>query len=150
MDTLLNTKIDTIAVGTQMLKRELFLMEQCPGSQDTTLHENAIELLIKRVMRLQFDVTALMAKYMFADFRRPVGRTSRLLDELWGVFLTLDRMYGTLTMLEKQADGFALHPAELKQLQIFWVRLNRLTKQVKEHLEEGKLLTAGKRWSVVH
>jgi len=150
MDTLLNMQIDTIAVGTQVLKRELFLMEQCPKSQDTTLHENAVELLIRRVMRLQFDVTALMARYMFADFRQPFGRASQILDELWGVFLTLERMYGTLTMLEKQADGSVLHPAELKQLQIFWVRLNRLTKHVKERLEEGKLLAAGKRWSAVH
>ena len=150
MNAALQAKLDTVAFGTQMLKRDLLFTEQGPMSWDRSSQENVVEQLARRVVQLECDVTALMARYMCIAFRYPVGRTSQVLDELWGVFLTLDRMYGTLTMLEKQADGFALHPAELKQLQIFWVRLNRLTKQVKEHLEEEKLLTAGKRRSAVH
>jgi len=133
-----------------MLKRELYLMEQCPMGLNTIPQEKAVEQLVRRVMGLQFDVTALMARYMLAGFRQPVGDVSQIVEELWSVFLTLDRMYGTLTTFERQAEGSGLHPAELKQLQIFWVRLNRLTKQVKEHLEEGTLLTAGKRYSAVH
>jgi hypothetical protein len=53
-------------------------------------------------------------------------------------------------MLEKNADGSVLHPAELKRLQIFWIRLNRLTTQLKKDLEEGTFLIASKQQSTVH
>lgn len=150
MDTLLRTQICSITVGTQKLKRELFLMEQCPVSLDTTSQEKGVEPLVRRVIQLEFDVTALMTRYMFPGLRQPVGRVSQILEELWGVFLTLDRMYGTLTMQETQAERSVFHPAELKQLQILWVRLKRLTSQLKKHLEEGTLLIASKRRPIVH
>ena len=146
MDTLLRTELDTIAVGTQMLKRELFLMEQCPAA----LHKSIFELLFSQITRLELHVGAFMARYMSAGFSQPMDGASRILEELWGVFLILERMYSTLSMLENQAEGAVLHPAELKQLQICWVRLNRLTKQVKEQLKEGKLLAAGKGRAAFH
>lgn len=144
MNALLQTKMDTVAFGTQMLKRDLFLIEQGHRGWDTTIQDNAVEQLVRRVMQLEFDVTALMAKCMSVGFRYPLDRTSQILDGLWGVFLTLDGMYADLTMPNKDANGLGVPPAKLKELQVSWVRLNKLTKQARDRLAEAKLLATGK------
>ena len=141
MNAVLQAKLDTVAFGTQMLKRDLLFTEQGPMSWDRSSQENVVEQLARRVVQLECDVTALMARYMCVAFRYPVGRTSQVLDELWGVFLILDCMYADLKMLSKDVNGQGAHPAELKHLQVCWVRLNKLTKQAGKRLAEGRLLT---------
>lgn len=141
MNAVLQAKLDTVAFGTQMLKRDLLFTEQGPMSWDRGSQENVVEQLARRVVQLECDVTALMARYMCVAFRYPVGRTSQVLDELWGVFLILDCMYADLKMLCKDANGKGVHPAKLKELQVCWVRLNRLSKQAGKRLAEDRLLT---------
>lgn len=141
MNAVLQAKLDTVAFGTQMLKRDLLFTEQGPMSWDRSSQENVVEQLARRVVQLECDVTALMARYMCIAFRYPVGRTSQVLDELWGVFLILDCMYADLKMLCKDVNGQGVHPAKLKHLQVCWVRLNKLTKQAGKRLAEGRLLT---------
>jgi hypothetical protein len=144
MNALLQTKIDTVAFGTQVLKRDLFLIEQGHRGWDRTVQENTVEQLVRRVMQLELDVTALMAQCLSVGFRYPLGRTSQILDGLWGVFLILASMYADLTMPNKDANGLGVHPSKLKELQVSWVRLNKLTKQARDRLAEDKLLATGK------
>lgn len=141
MNAVLQAKLDTVAFGTQMLKRDLFLIEQGSMSWSKNFQENAVEQLARRVMQLEFDVTALMARYMCVAFCYPVGRKSQVLDELWGVFLILDCMYADLKMLCTDTNGQGVHPAKLKHLQVCWVRLNKLTKKAGKRLAEDRLLT---------
>ena len=144
MNAVLQAKLDTVAFGTQMLKRDLLFTEQGPMSWGRTSQENVVEQLARRVVQLECDVTALMARYMCIAFRYPVGRTSQVLDELWGVFLILDCMYADLKMLCKDTNGQDVHPSKLKELQVCWVRLNKLSKQAGKRLAEGRLLTTRK------
>lgn len=150
MDALLHTTFDKITFGTQMLKRDLCLLELQPMAPERISPKNVIEESVRGVMQLQFHVASLMARYLYAGFCQPVGPVSQILDGLWGVFVSLDEMYSALTAPDRQADADGLHPAELKQLQILWIRLNRLTKQAREHLENGQLLTAGERCEAIH
>ena len=144
MNAVLQAKLNTVAFGTQMLKRDLLFTEQGPMSWDRSSQENVVEQLARRVVQLECDVTALMARYMCIAFRYPVGRTSQVLDELWGVFLILDCMYADLKMLCKDTNGQDVHPSKLKELQVCWVRLNKLSKQAGKRLAEGRLLTTRK------
>lgn len=144
MNAVLQANLDTVAFGTQMLKQDLLFTEQDPVGWDRNSQENVVEQLARRVMKLEFDVTALMARYMCVAFRYPVGRTSQVLDELWGVFLILDCMYAELKMLCKDANEQGIHPAKLKELQVSWIRLNKLTKQAGKRLAEDRLLTTSR------
>jgi hypothetical protein len=141
MNAFLQTTLDTVAFGTQMLKQDLIFSEQGPTDQETNCQDKAVKRLIKRVMQLECDVSELMAKYMCVAFRHPDGRSSEVLDELWNVFLILDCMYADVKMLCRDGDGQGVHPAELKQLQVCWVRLNKLTKEAGKRLAENRLLT---------
>jgi hypothetical protein len=140
MNTVLQANIDTVVFETQMLKRDLFLIEQDSMGWGRSSQENAVKQLVKRVMRLEFDVSELMARYLSIGFRYSVGRTTHALDVLWVVFLILDRMSAELKTLHKDANGLSVHPAKVKELQVSWVRLNNLTKQAAKHLAEHKLL----------
>jgi hypothetical protein len=150
MGTLLHIKIGKITFATNLLKPELCQMKRGTIKPDTILQKSVVEHLVRRVLRLQFDVASVMTSSLFAGERQPVGRVAQIFEELWGVFLSLDSLYGTLTTLERQANETGFHPAELKQLQISWTRLNRLAKQIKVHLEGEKFLTAGNKCSTVH
>ncbi len=144
MNAALQARLDTVASGTEMLKRGLLFTEQGPVDSDRNFQKNVVEQLARRVMKLEFDVIALMARYMCVAFRYPVGRRSQVLDELWGVFLVLDCMYVDLKALSKHVNGQGVHPAKLKELQVTWVRLNKLTKQAGKRLAEDRLLTTSR------
>jgi hypothetical protein len=144
MNAVLQANLDAVAFGTQVLKQGLVFTEQRPVGSDKNSQKNVLEQLARRVMKLEFDVSALMARYMCVAFRSPVGRTSQVLDELWGVFLILDCMYADLNMLCKDANEQGFHPVKLKELQVSWVRLNKLTKQAGKRLAEGRLLTTSR------
>lgn len=149
MHPVLQEKLDTVSSGTQMLKRDLFMVEQSHAWDDRTIEEKALAKLISRVIKLEFDVTTLMADYVNISFRYPVGQASDILDELWTVFLVLDEMFLELKVLTKDNAGLCIHPAELKRLQGTWIRLNKFTKQARQRLREVRLLSNSEK-RVVH
>lgn len=150
MNALMHTKIDKITFGTQMLKRDLYLLELGSMAPERISEETVVEQSVGEVLQLQFDVASLMAGCLYAGFCQPMGQEYQVFEKLWGVFASLDAMYSTLTGPNRQNDAERLHPAELKQLQLVWIRLNRLTRQAREQLQDGELLTVGKRCEAVH
>ena len=150
MNALMHTKIDKITFGTQMLKRDLYLLELGSMAPERISQEMVVEQSVGEVLQLQFDVASLMAGCLYAGFRQPMGQAYQIFEKLWGVFASLDVMYSTLTAPNRQNNGKRLHPAELKQLELVWITLNRLTRQAREQLEDGELLSAGKRYEAVH
>lgn len=148
MYAILQQNLELVSAGTQMIKRDLFQIEQHHTCRDRPCDGNPLEELIGRVIQLELDVTTLMANYMSVCFSYPEGPTSQMLDRLWTAFLILDGMYMDLKRLAKKSNRPYVHPAELKQLQASWVKLNKLTSQAQERLADGKLLSSGGKHSI--
>lgn len=148
MHPVLEQELETVATGTQMLKHDLLLMEQGHTSGDRAFEGGMLKNLISQIIQLEFDVATLMANHLSIGFRHPVGRTSQILDRLWTAFLVLDGMYSGLRTLTNGSNGLCIHPAELKRLQISWVKLNKLTKEARSRLADGRLLSGGQTHSI--
>lgn len=148
MNTALQESLNTVSAGTRNLKKELFLME-CPVTpQDNRTEKSALNVLARQVMRLEFEVADLMSTYLSVSCQYPVGRTSKVLDELWTVFVALDEMYRTISVTQESAQDVPIHPAHVKQLQLVWIRLNKKTRQASKQLAEVRLLSHATKYAI--
>ncbi|MBW2108446.1 MAG: hypothetical protein JRI36_07275 [Deltaproteobacteria bacterium] len=149
MNTVLQESVDAVSAGTQTLKRELFLMERPATSDENGTEKDTLDVLARRVMRLEFEVAGLMSTYLSLSYQYPAGQTSQVLDDLWGVFVALDDMYRTINGAQQESStSMAIHPAQVKQLQLVWVKLNKKTRQASKQLAEVRLLSHAKRYAI--
>ena len=138
MDLVIRQDIRQLVHDAQEVQRGLDMLEQDHDDWARERQQYDLTLLIKRVNRLESDVSMMQSDCMSMGLRYQEDGTWQVVDSLHRAFATLDTLFNDLKQVRTDLNDSYIHPAELKQLEIDWDRLKKTIGQIQKHLQDSE------------
>jgi hypothetical protein len=138
MDLVIRRDIRQLVHDAQEVQRGLDMLEQDHDDWARERQQYDLTQLIKRVNRLESDVSMMQSDCMSMGLRYQKGGTWQVVDSLHRAFATLNILFNDLKQVRTDLNDSYIHPAELKQLEIDWVRLKKTIGQIQKHLQDSE------------
>ena len=138
MDLVIQQDIRQLVHDAQEVQRGLDMLEQDHDDWARERQQYDLTQLIKRVTRLESDVSMMQSSCMSMDIRYQEDGTWQVVDSLHRAFAILDTLFNDLKQVRTDLNDSYIHPAELKQLEIDWDRLKKTIGQIQKHLQDSE------------
>jgi hypothetical protein len=138
MDLVIRRDIRQLVHDAQEVQRGLDMLEQDHDDWARERQRYDLTRLIKRVNRLESDVSMMQSDCMAMGLRYQEDGTWQAVDSLHRAFVTLNILFNDLKQVRTDLNDSYIHPAELKQLEIDWDRLKKTIGQIQKHLQDSE------------
>lgn len=138
MDIVIRQDIRQLVHDAQEVQRGLDMLEQDHDDWARERQQYDLTRLIKRVNRLESDVSMMQSDCVSMGLRYQEGGPWQIVDSLHRAFATLNTLFNDLKQVRKDLNDSYIHSAELKQLEIHWDRLKNTIGQIQKHLQNSE------------
>ena len=138
MDLVIRRDIRQFVHDAQEVQRGLDMLEQDHDDWARERQQYDLTRLIKRVNRLESDVSMMQSDCMSMGLRYQEDGTWQVVDSLHRAFAILNILFNDLKQVKTDLNDSYIHPAELKQLEIDWDRLKKTIGQIQKHLQDSE------------
>jgi hypothetical protein len=138
MDLVIRQDIRQLVHDAQEVQRGLDILEQDHDDWARERQRYDLTRLIKRVNRLESDVSIMQSDCMAMGLRYQEDGTWQVVDSLHRAFVTLNILFNDLKQVRTDLNDSYIHSAELKQLGIDWDRLKKTIGQIQKHLQDSE------------
>ena len=138
MDLVIRQDIRQLAHDAQEVQRGLDMLEQDHENWARERQQYDLTRLIKRVNRLESDVSMMQSDCMSTGLIYHEDGTWQVVDSLHRTFVSLDILFNDLKQVRTDLNDSYIHPGELKQLEIDWDRLKKMIGQIQKHLQDSE------------
>ena len=135
MDFAIREDIQQLVHDAKEVQRGLDILEQDHNDWARERQEYDLIRLIKRVNRLESDVSMMQSDCMSMVLRYKEDGTSQVVDGLHRAFATLNILFNDLKQVRTDLNDSYIHSEELKQLEVDWDRLRKTVGQIQKHLQ---------------
>lgn len=138
MDIVIRQDIRQLVYDAQGVQRGLDMLEQDHDDWARERQQYDLTRLIKRVNRLESDVSMMQSDCMTMGLRYQEDGAWQVVDSLHRAFATLDTLFNDLKQVRTALNDSYIHPAELRQLEVDWDRLKKTIGQIQKHLQDSE------------
>jgi len=138
MDLVIRRDIRRLVHDAQEVQKGLGMLEQDHDDWARVRQQYDLTRLIKRVNRLESDVSMMQSDCMSMGLRYQEDDTWQVVDSLHRTFASLDILFNDLKQVRTDLNDSYIHPGELKQLEIDWDRLKKMIGQIQKHLQDSE------------
>jgi len=138
MDLLIRGDIRKLLHDAQEVQKGLDMLEQDHDDWARERQQYDLTRLIKRVNRLESDVSMMQSDCVSMGLRYQEGGPWQVVDSLHRAFATLDTLFNDLKQVRTDLNDSYIRPGELKQLEVDWDRLKKTIGQIQKHLQDSE------------
>ena len=138
MDLVIRRDIRKLLHDAHEVQKGLDMLEQDHNDWARERQQYDLTQLIKRVNRLESDVSMMQSDCMSMGIRYQEDGTWQVVDSLHRTFASLDNLFNDLKQVRTGLKDSYIHPGELKQLEVDWHRLKKTIGQIQKHLQDSK------------
>ncbi len=138
MDIVIRQDIRKLLHDAQEVRRGLDMLEQDHDDCARDRQQYDLTQLIKRVTRLESDVSMIQSDCMSMNLGYQEDGTWHVVDSLHHAFAIIDILFNGLKQVRTDLNDSFIHPAELKQLEIDWDRFRKTVAQIRKYLQDSE------------
>ena len=138
MDPMIRRDIRQLVHDAQEVQRGLDMLEQDHDDWARERQQYDLTRLIKRVNRLESDVSMMQSDCMSMNLKYQEDGTWQIVDSLHRAFAILDTLFNDLKQVRTDLNDSYIHLAELKQLEIDWDRFRKTIGQIQKYLQDSE------------
>lgn len=138
MDLVIRRDIRKLLHDAHEVQKGLDMLEQDHNDWARERQQYDLTQLIKRVNRLESDVSMMQSDCMSMGIRYQEDDTWQVVDSLHHTFASLDNLFNDLKQVRTDLKDSYIHPGELNQLEVDWGRLKKTIGQIQKHLQDSE------------
>lgn len=139
MGLVIRRDIQQLVHDAQGVQRGLDILEQDHADWARERQQYDLTQLIKRVNRLESDVSMMQSDCMSMSIRYQEDGTWQVVDSLHRAFAIMDTLFNDLKQVRTDLNDSYIHPGELRQLEIDWDKFRKTIGQIQKHLQDSEI-----------